>query len=715
MLKCLLFLIAVLQLALTQPIPLVSGQTATVTASGGTMTYYSISVAANQEIDISTAISGSWAYFYFRSAQLPTTSVYDQRSVIDAGNGRLKMGSCSITDNNRAGTMYIAFNPSSSVANAQFTVTIRDQLCLTPLSLNATLSPTWLSSGEYRYYYFDVTAENQNALRFNAQVLQGSATNNRIYYNVQLRPTTSLYYTYWSFDAARTIEISCLSIGRHFLAIFNDGNSFKQYGGTFENRLRPCALPITSGFTEVYDPLSNSQLYYVIDVLDNNFLNINVNEISADYVEIYVQKDRFPTTTDYISRYTGSTNSKFFSLNPCTVTAGKYYIGLWISTYGQMQIAVNTVSHKCITPMNSTYTETLTLHGEDWLYYTYDVSANRDQYVTFLAQQVSGTAYTYVQLDAQPTSSYAYMYNTNSGLKSLPLSPCDLQSSNMVYFAVRGLQDQTTVSLSLITSNVTCPVQLRSHVPYQALSFWGGDSYWTTSTTFWFEVTQSMTPMAMRMSITSQASQTMYLAFNRVPTTSDYDYYGSSVINVPISSFAVGTWRVLVRGYVRPFTITANFDSAATPVIVPSSIPAASPVSSPAINDACPLHTSCSSCTADGACGWCSYSGTCSRGSADGSDGYCPFSSWFYYSCPFEPIAETSCTASSCGQCFDKTGCVWCVTATSCVPRTSANSTCVNGHYTQVSQCTAAGSISSAIQISPINVVWFLVAFLFCL
>jgi hypothetical protein len=124
MLKCLLFLIAVLQLALTQPIPLVSGQTATVTASGGTMTYYSISVAANQEIDISTAISGSWAYFYFRSAQLPTTSVYDQRSVIDAGNGRLKMGSCSITDNNRAGTMYIAFNPSSSVANAQFTVTI---------------------------------------------------------------------------------------------------------------------------------------------------------------------------------------------------------------------------------------------------------------------------------------------------------------------------------------------------------------------------------------------------------------------------------------------------------------------------------------------------------------------------------------------------------------------------------------------------------------
>lgn len=46
----------------------------------------------------------------------------------------------------------------------------------------------------------------------------------------------------------------------------------------------------------------------------------------------------------------------------------------------------------------------------------------------------------------------ANMYNTNSGLKSLPLSPCDLQSSNMVYFAVRGLQDQTTVSLSLITS-----------------------------------------------------------------------------------------------------------------------------------------------------------------------------------------------------------------------------------------------------------------------
>jgi hypothetical protein len=78
--------------------------------------------------------------------------------------------------------------------------------------------------------------------------------------------------------------------------------------------------------------------------------------------------------------------------------------------------------------------------------------ASRNQYVTFLAQQVSGAAYTYVQLDAQPTSSYAYMYNTNSGLKSLPLSPCDLQSSNMVYFAVRGLQDQTTVSLSLITS-----------------------------------------------------------------------------------------------------------------------------------------------------------------------------------------------------------------------------------------------------------------------
>jgi hypothetical protein len=36
--------------------------------------------------------------------------------------------------------------------------------------------------------------------------------------------------------------------------------------------------------------------------------------------------------------------------------------------------------------------------------------------------------------------------------------------------------------------------------------------------------------MAVRMSITSQASQTMYLAFNRVPTTSDYDYYGSSVM-----------------------------------------------------------------------------------------------------------------------------------------------------------------------------------------
>lgn len=83
---------------------------------------------------------------------------------------------------------------------------------------------------------------------------------------------------------------------------------------------------------------------------------------------------------------------------------------------------------------------------------------------------------------------------------------------------------------------------------------------------------------------------------------------------------------MLVRGYVpisvryfgcMPRTkvlLVLKLDSAATPVIVPSSIPAASPVSSPAINDACPLHTSCSSCTADGACGWCSYSGTCSRG-----------------------------------------------------------------------------------------------------
>jgi hypothetical protein len=37
-----------------------------------------------------------------------------------------------------------------------------------------------------------------------------------------------LYYTYWS---ANDDRISRLSIGRHFLTIFNDGNSFKQYGG----------------------------------------------------------------------------------------------------------------------------------------------------------------------------------------------------------------------------------------------------------------------------------------------------------------------------------------------------------------------------------------------------------------------------------------------------------------------------------------------------
>ncbi len=152
-------------------------------------------------------------------------------------------------------------------------------------------------------------------------------------------------------------------------------------------------------------------------------------------------------------------------MSPCTVTAGTYYIGLWVGTSGQMQITVNTVPHKCVTPMNSTFSEILTLLYGDWFHYTYGKSpsftktlltSNEDlpasQYVVFLAQQVSGSASTYVQLDAQPTESYYHLYSSSNGAKSLPLNPCQTKSTSTLHFAVRGYSDNSVVALSLITS-----------------------------------------------------------------------------------------------------------------------------------------------------------------------------------------------------------------------------------------------------------------------
>lgn len=46
-------------------------------------------------------------------------------------------------------------------------------------------------------------------------------------------------------------------------------------------------------------------------------------------------------------------------------------------------------------------------------------------------------------------------------------------------------------------------------------------------------------------------------------------------------------------------------------------------------------YTSCSSCVAGGACGWCSSTSTCMSGSSSGpssSSGYCSFSNWNYWS-----------------------------------------------------------------------------------
>ncbi len=249
----LFFVLVALQLVAGQTVtPVTSGQTITVNSVGGAMTYFSIPVAANQEIDISTAISSVYSYFYFRSGQLPTTSVYSERDYVSPGNNRLKVFSCFITDNDLAGTMYIAFRPDGAVSNAQFTVTIRlcckwinlwsnsfaigDQLCITPLSLNTTLPTTQMGPGEYRYYYFDVTTADQNTLRFRAQLLQGSTDYNYIYWNKDIRPTSSLYLDYWTWTSDRTIQLSCLSVGRHFIALLNgQSNAFKQFGGSFEN------------------------------------------------------------------------------------------------------------------------------------------------------------------------------------------------------------------------------------------------------------------------------------------------------------------------------------------------------------------------------------------------------------------------------------------------------------------------------------------------
>ncbi len=84
-----------------------------------------------------------------------------------------------------------------------------------------------------------------------------------------------------------------------------------------------------------------------------------------------------------------------------------------------------------------------------------------------------------------------------------------------------------------------------------------------------------------------------------------------------------------------------------------------------------------------------------------GSDSYCPTDYWNYASCPVEPV---TCSASSCSDCFGQTGCVWCATATSCITRLSANSTCLNGHYTEAAQCTAPGKVSNALQINAVDV-----------
>jgi hypothetical protein len=185
--------------------------------------------------------------------------------------------------------------------------------------MNATLDTTFLQTDEYRNYYIDVTEENANEFRFTAQILSGSTSYNTIFYNKGLRATSTVYLYSWYISNTRTISLSCLSVGRHYISVRHGENGFKTIAGSFQNS-KPFSLLKDSPELLTYHKDFDLALYrshpdslklmtrslqqtHTTRLMshDNNFLNIQLQEITADYASIYVQKDRLPTTSDYLT------------------------------------------------------------------------------------------------------------------------------------------------------------------------------------------------------------------------------------------------------------------------------------------------------------------------------------------------------------------------------------------------------------------------------